>query len=176
MDYPVKVLTLTTLSEKCDPDRIIPRFTVLECTGRFFNTHTYYVKEIDNPHSNILAHITSILFLKPETNPGLYRRAFNRKGCVSQEYYTSSYNSLIEFQLRSCEEKVGFCMTSEDAVKQAILWDMKATDETETAQKKCIYEEKVRDYMLYAQRLEKFELLVDQYYKEETLSKTKELK
>lgn len=152
MEFPVKVLTLSSVCCKEDPYNPLPAFEVFTVTKRLGETHAYVGHRGDDVDNVYYLHITEFIDLKPETDPNLFRRAVKRHGgAINQEYYTHRFNSLIAFQIKQRDDQLEFCLTSENAFNQAIVHEDQGL--------KYLADE----YLRYAEILERFERLIDDY-------------
>lgn len=162
MQFPVEAICIHSTWENGNT-RPLPAFTQFTLTNGL-TTKAFVGHVTGDPERTVYLHLTDMIILKPETVSGLYRRALNRKGMVSQEYYIKDFNRLIEFQLRSIEDELDFCMTSEDALEQAVKFEQNYVELglTELQSKN-----QSIAYLRYAVVLEKLEAVIDQHFADE---------
>lgn len=163
MEFPIEAICLHSTIQQHLPNQPIPTFTQYTIT-RMIGQHAFISHISGEPDKEVILHITDTVFIKPETVAGLFRRALYRKGVVSQEYYAKDYCRLVAFQLEKAEEGLEFCMTSDDALEQAVKWESLFAELGLTALQG---KNRSSAYMRYAVVLEKVEAVIDQNYIDE---------
>lgn len=171
MELPVNAILMHCLIEHVS-GKIHQPYSVMKLTNRLGKTHSFEGHSIDDPTTELYLHTTDLEFVKEGVNPNLLRRALKRYTFKwNQDYFTSTYNSLIEFKLRIRDRDLEFCLTSDDALNKAVEWDTRYNDLTDIRHTQALCYHQREEYLRYAEVLEHFERIIDGYYQEQTNGK-----